>query len=121
MDCWYSQHSGGRARTVADQLASYEGFYASVFFAYLEGGGLDVRPEDTSATERLDAAVTMKDAVWLFEFKVAERVSPGGALEQLRARGYADKYRRPGRKVHLVGIHFSTESRNVIAFETAKA
>ena len=104
-----------------NKLASYEGFYASVFFAYLEGSGLDVRAEDSSSAGRLDVAVLVRDTAWLFEFKIDERASPGGALEQLRARGYADKYRRPGRKVHLVGIHFSTESRNVVAFETAEA
>ena len=54
---------------------------------------------------------------YLFEFKVAERSDPDAALQQLRARGYADKYRAPGRAVHLIGVEISAESREVAAFE----
>ena len=104
-----------------NDIARYEGFYASLLYCFLAGTGLEIRAEESSAAGRQDMAVVLEDAAWLFEFKIDERASPGGALDQLRARGYADKYRRPGRKVHLVGIHFSTESRNVVAFETAEA
>ena len=104
-----------------NDIARYEGFYASLLYCFLAGTGLEIRAEESSAAGRQDMAVVLEDAAWLFELKIDERASPGGALEQLRARGYADKYRRPGRKVHLVGIHFSTESRNVVAFETAEA
>ena len=66
-------------------------------------------------------AVLVGDTAWLFELKIDERAAPGGRRSNsFRARGYADQYRRPARKVHLVGIHFSTESRNVVAFETAE-
>ena len=59
-------------------------------------------------------------AAFLFELKVAERASAGAALAQLRERGYAEKYRRPGRPVHLIGIHFSEETRNIVEFEVAE-
>ncbi|TSE30103.1 PD-(D/E)XK nuclease domain-containing protein [Tepidimonas charontis] len=38
----------------------------------------------------------------------------GQALAQLRAKGYADKYRADGRPLHLVGIEFSRQQRNVV-------
>ncbi|MEB3221911.1 MAG: PD-(D/E)XK nuclease domain-containing protein, partial [Candidatus Sericytochromatia bacterium] len=41
------------------------------------------------------------------------------ALAQLQAKGYAEKYREPGVTVTLVGIEFSREERNVVAFEVA--
>ena len=104
-----------------NDIARYEGFYASLLYCFLAGTGLEIRAEESSAAGRQDMAVVVEDAAWLFELKIDERASPGAALEQLRARGYADQYRRPGRKVHLVGIHFSTESRNVVTFETAEA
>jgi len=58
--------------------------------------------------------------VYLFEFKVLEQVPDGRALEQLQARGYAEKYRAPGVTVTLVGITFSREERNITGFEVAE-
>jgi len=45
----------------------------------------------------------------------------GRALAQLQACGYADKYRADGRPIHLVGIEFGRQARNVVGFETANA
>lgn len=55
--------------------------------------------------------------VYLFEFKVAELVPQGKALEQIRQRGYADKYRSRGEPIHLIGVEFSKEKRSVVGFE----
>jgi hypothetical protein len=41
--------------------------------------------------------------MYLFEFKVVEEVAEGKALPQLQARGYAEKYREPGRDHHPGG------------------
>ena len=100
-------------------IARYEGYYASVFYAFLHGTGLDVRAEESTAAGRSDIAVVLDESAWIFELKIEERATKGAALEQLRARGYADRHRRRGRTVHLVGIHFSEESRTVTAFEAA--
>ena len=61
------------------------------------------------------------EQVYLFECKVAEREPPGAALAQSRARDCAAKYRASGRPVHLIGVEFSRETRNIVAFETAPA
>jgi len=55
--------------------------------------------------------------VYLFEFKVVELAPTGKALQQLRDRGYADKYRARGEPIHLIGIEFSRDSRSVVGFE----
>ena len=34
-------------------------------------------------------------------------------MAQLEEKGYADKYRRLGQPIHLVGVEFSREERNV--------
>lgn len=36
-------------------------------------------------------------------------------------KGYADKYRGLGRPVHLIGVEFGKEARNVAAFEVEQA
>ena len=43
------------------------------------------------------------------------------ALAQLRARRYADKYRAPGRAVHLIGVEIGAEQRDLAAFDVAPA
>ncbi|MEB3300328.1 MAG: PD-(D/E)XK nuclease domain-containing protein, partial [Candidatus Sericytochromatia bacterium] len=59
--------------------------------------------------------------VYVFEFKVVDDQPEGKALAQIRDRGYAEKYRRPGTAVSLVGIEFSRAERNVVGFEVASA
>jgi hypothetical protein len=98
-------------------LARYEGYYASVFYAYFAALGLDLIPEDSSRLGRLDLAVRLNGQVYLFEFKVVELEPEGGALAQIKARGYADKYRAEGLPVHLIGVEFSRAQRTVVGFE----
>ena len=43
------------------------------------------------------------------------------ALAQLRDKGYADKYRRLGKPIHLIGVEFSSARRNVAAFDVERA
>ncbi|MDE0228283.1 MAG: AAA family ATPase, partial [Spirochaetaceae bacterium] len=104
-----------------NDIADYEGFYASVFYSYFAALGYDIAVEESSSHGRLDMAVRAAGHVYLFEFKVAEMAPPGSALAQLRERRYADKYRAGGEPIHLVGVEFSRATRNVTAFEAADA
>ena len=104
-----------------NDIADYEGYYASVFYSCFAAVGLEVTVEDSSSRGRLDMAVVFNDHVYLFEFKVVESAPEGTALVQLRERGYADKYRASGRPIHLLGVEFSKETRNLVALETAAA
>ena len=100
-----------------NDIANYEGYYASVFYSYFAGLGLDITVEDSSSHGRLDMAVLFNDHVYLFEFKVVEMASAGAALAQLKERRYADKYRALGQPIHLIGVEFSKDERNVAAFD----
>ena len=102
-----------------NHLADYEGFYASVFYSYFAALGYDVVVEEASSHGRLDLALRTAGHVYLFEFKVVELAPPGSALAQLQERRYADKYRATGAPIHLVGVEFSRDARNVTAFEVA--
>ena len=98
-------------------IAGYEGYYASVFYSYFAATGFDITVEDSSSRGRADMAVRFGGNVYLFEFKVVEQATEGAALAQLKERGYADKYRASGEPIHLIGLEFSKETRNVTAFE----
>ena len=102
-----------------NEIASYEGYYASVFYSYFAALGLDVTVEDSTSHGRLDMAVRFKCNVYLFEFKVVEQASQGAAMAQLKEKRYADKYRGLGQPIHLVAVEFSKDARNLTAFEVA--
>ena len=103
----------------SNDIANYEGYYASVFYSYFAALGYEIAVEESSSHGRLDMAVRTGGHVYLFEFKVAEMSPPGSALAQLRERDYAAKYRGRGEPIHLIGVEFSRQTRNVTAFEVA--
>ena len=102
-----------------NDIANYEGYYASVFYSYFAALGYEIVVEESSSHGRLDMAVRAGGQVYLFEFKVVELAPPGSALAQLRERDYAAKYRGGGEPIHLIGVEFSRDTRNVTAFEVA--
>ena len=103
-----------------NEIANYEGYYASVFYSYFASLGLAITVEDSSQAGRLDMAVEFNGNVYLFEFKVVERASSGAALRQLQERDYAAKYRGRGEPIYLIGVEFSRETRTLAAFEVER-
>ena len=129
-----------------NDIARYEGYWSSVFYAFFQASMDGVAVEDATSRGRLDLAVVFGGNAYLFEFKVAERAAgnarPAGtaagartasttsgpashtgsaALAQLKAHRYADKYRAPGRNVHLIGVEVSAETRDITAFDVERA
>ena len=104
-----------------NDIANYEGYYASVFYSYFAGLGLDITVEDSTSHGRLDMAVRFNGNVYLFEFKVVELAPAGSAMAQLKEKRYADKYRGSGEPVYLIAVEFSKDTRNVVAFEVERA
>ena len=104
-----------------NEIARYEGYYASVFYSCFAGQGLDIVAEESTSRGRADMTVRCGGHVYLFEFKTVERASEGTALTQLGERGYADKYRHLGVPVHLIGVECSRADRNIAAFAVERA
>ena len=104
-----------------NDIARYEGYYASVFYSHFAAAGLEVAVEDSTSHGRLDMAVHFQGSVYLFEFKVVEMAPEGAAMDQLKRRCYADKYRASGQPIWLIGVEFSREARNLAAFDVERA
>ena len=102
-------------------IADYEGYYASVFYSFFVGSGATVTAEDSGSTGRADLAVQTAGRMYLFEFKVFEASKQGAALQQLQDRDYAAKYRHLSLPIHLVGVEFNAQTRNVEVFRSAIA
>jgi hypothetical protein len=104
----------------ANPVLHYEGYWASVFYSNLASLGLDLIPEDVTNQGRIDLTLKLPQAIIIMEFKRIDGDTPTGeALAQLRARGYADKYRADGCPLWLLGIEFSSEQRNIVGWEVA--
>ena len=106
-----------------NSIGCYEGYYASVFYAFFAALGLDLTVEESSNAGRLDMVVRFQGRVLIFEFKVVENertVEGNSALAAIRERGYADRYRSPGTIVDGIGVEFSRSQRAIVAWDTAR-
>ena len=99
-------------------MGSYEGWYASLLQAYFVAADADVRAEESGSQGRADLIVRGFGRVYVFELKMREHAGAGAAFRQLKDRGNADRYIGRGEPVHLVGLEFSAETRNLAGFET---
>jgi hypothetical protein len=102
-------------------ICRYEGYYASVFYSHFAALGLDIVLEDATHQGRIDMTVKVQDRVYLFEFKVVESAPEGRALQQLKDKGYAEKYRATGGPIYLIGVEFSRARRNLTGFAWERA
>ncbi len=102
---------------VKNTIAEYEGYYASVIYAYLASLGIRIIAEDVTNTGRIDLTVFLSDNIYIIEFKVDDGTDP---LEQIKERKYAQKYIGQG-TVYLVGISFSSTKKNIEKFSWERA
>ena len=103
-----------------NDIARYEGYYASVFYLYFAGLGLDITVDDSTNHGRLDMAVRFNANVYLFELKVVEMAGEGAAMAQLKERGYAEKYRTSLRTIGRRQPDVSVPTNNSAPTRTAQ-
>ncbi|BBP44530.1 ATP-binding protein [Thiosulfativibrio zosterae] len=108
-----------------NNIKNYEGFYASVIYVYLQSLGLNIIGEDVTSQGRIDLTIIMEQAIYIFEFKVDHLGQFSGqhsanALQQIKEKRYADKYRDAQKPIYLIGIHFDTQQKNISQFEWEK-
>lgn len=101
-----------------NQLAGYEGYYASIFYTYFSALGLDLIAEDITNQGRIDLTVKVPGFIYLFEFKVKGHCGDDNhALKQLVSKRYHEKYSGSGNQIFLIGIEFDPETRNITSFD----
>ncbi|SFV54763.1 FIG00914433: hypothetical protein [hydrothermal vent metagenome] len=99
---------------VNNSIQNYEGFYASVIYAYFAGTGFDkIVAEDATNIGRIDLSVFIDDKVYIFEFKVDQ----SGALNQIKSRNYHQKYLSNYNEIYIVGVEFDSSTKNVVGYE----
>lgn len=98
-------------------IANYEGYYASVVYVYLASLGMPITAEDVTNKGRIDLSIQFEDKVYVIEFKVDQ---PGKAMEQIREKGYHEKFHDGAREIYLIGISFDSQEKNITDFEWQK-
>ena len=115
------------ANIPANITVKREKYYQTLFYAVFVLIGARTHAECWTNRGRVDAVVETPRGVYVFEFKLGAggrdgaRPSPGGpssvsaaaALAQIKAKGYAEKWLRCGKKVTLVGAAFDADMRNL--------
>jgi len=99
---------------VNNTISDYEGYFASVVYAYLASLGLDIIGEEVTNKGRIDLTIKMGENIYILEFKVDDS---GNALEQIKEKNYQQKYLNTGKTIYLIGIDFSSEEKNVSKLE----
>ena len=88
-----------------------------MFYSYFAALGLDVESEQSSNAGRLDMRVRLQNQVYIFEFKVGKIEPNGSAMQQIKDKGYANRYLAEQQPIHLIGVEFSKAKRSVVRFE----
>jgi hypothetical protein len=100
-----------------NDLANFEGYYASVLYAFFASLNAQIIPEDITNRGQADITILLGNHIYVMEIKVVDHL-PGGnnqALQQIVQRNYAEKYRnREGKTVHEVGLVFNKTERNLV-------
>ena len=107
-------------------LGQFESHYAAMLYLTFRAVGADVRAEEASLQGRADMVLLHGGQVFILEFKMAKdgqdaEAAMAEAMGQMRRRGYADKYRAGNELVHLIGVVFGSQERNLLAVQAEPA
>ncbi len=98
---------------VKNEIGEYEGYYASVIYAYLASLGVKIVAEDVSSVGRVDLTLIIADKIYILEFKVGSNE----ALSQIKEKKYYKKYFNENKDIYLIGINFDSKEKNIKSFE----
>ena len=103
------------------RLHNYEFWYASLLYTMFIVLADDVKVEETSHHGRSDLVVSYKGRVYVMELKCGggkdkDKIA-SHAMNQIRDRGYAEKYKNKGCRVYAIAMVYCYEKRNLVRLE----
>ncbi len=90
---------------------AHEGFYQAVLFTFLERSGISTQSEIATNIGRIDLIAELPKAICIFELKLDKTAAT--ALQQAQTKKYMQKYLHSGKEILVVGLNFSSKSRNI--------
>ena len=73
--------------------------------------GLSANAEYATNLGRIDVVLETEKITYIFECKLDKNA--GEALKQIEDRKYYQQYMQSGKEIGLVGVNFSSQSRNI--------
>lgn len=92
-------------------IAEAEAYYHSLIFLVFFYLGQYAESEVNTNNGRLDCVVKTNKHIYVIEFKLNQ--SAKAALQQIKDKGYAEKYLADSRQKVLLGVNFSSEDKAV--------
>ncbi len=71
----------------------------------------NVKVEEPTSNGRMDFIIYTKDYIYIFEFKLDHTAEE--ALQQIKDKQYARPFQMDPRKLYLIGVNFSSETRTI--------
>ena len=89
-----------------------EAYYHSLIQCMLYLLGFDAQSEISSSKGRIDLALTIKERIFIFEFKLNK--SAEAALDQVITQRYYERYLAGNKPITLVGISFNYKDKALV-------
>ena len=100
-------------KNIPYQIFKAEGefYYHSLIYLVFFYLGEYIESEVNTNDGRLDAVIKTSNYIYILEFKLNKNAET--ALQQIKDKGYAEKYYGDSREKVLIGINFSSEQKTV--------
>jgi hypothetical protein len=103
-------------------ICDFEGYYASVLYAFFASIDCSVIPEDINNQGQADMTIILEDKIYVMEIKLIDKTpddkAPNSALNQITEKKYAAKYLGlPNKQVYELGLVFGKEERNLVQID----
>ena len=92
-------------------MGKMELYFQNCMYVIFKMMGFYTEVERTTHRGRIDIVIKTSDYIYVMEIKLDG--SADEALRQIHEKGYAEPYRKDGRKVFLVGVDFSSDTKGV--------
>jgi len=99
---------------IPKSLQDREAYYNSIFYlitTLLTDNNLNVYSEVLTSEGRIDCTVETETDIYIIEFKANQNAEI--ALQQIKDKNYAERFKIKDKKLVLIGINFDTEKRNI--------
>jgi Predicted AAA-ATPase/PD-(D/E)XK nuclease superfamily len=96
---------------------SSEHFYHALVHLHFRYLGFFIQSEVHTSDGRMDAVVHTATHIYILEFKIDQ--SAEAALQQIRDKGYAERFRTDGKIITGVGINFDTDKHRLSEWVSA--
>jgi hypothetical protein len=112
---WRIIASGAGGVNQGGDFRSGFSIFHTLFYLMVSASGVEIQTEVLTGRGRIDLVVEFPDKVFVIEFKCNQKPQVG--LQQIQDQGYAERYQKSGKRVFLMGLEFSTEQSNLVAWQ----